>query len=147
MDWVKIESTNLAGYQCANGTTFNVLLENHSTSWKNHHLFHNRIFDLGMIHCLEQIRVVDEDKILLLYDRLVAIDENPAIFYGSGILNRIVFKCLIVTSKVLNFFLKKSRIIESSDSIKNSEYMNFPFVENLFVDVVRNKKLESLGIL
>ena len=147
-NWEKLNSSGLCTYQSNRGCKpFNAILSKKIEVYHNHNLFQKGIFEIGLFHLIEQIRIVDAEKRYLFYDKFIAIDVKPSLFYGSGILNRIVFQLVMIIYHLFDFFYKRSEKLESGELIKNSNYMKYNFVENLFTDVVRNKKLESLGIV
>lgn len=82
---------------------------------------------------LERIRVVqypDEPKACVIYERAVGLSKYSPIE--------------VTIQKILNLFLETC---DREYNVRDTKYMKYPFVENLFTDVVRNKKLESLGII
>ena len=84
---------------------------------------------------LERIRVVhypEKPKPSIVYHRVIDLSKYSPIE--------------VTIQKVLNFFLE-SYVFEKEYDVRDTKYMKYPFVENLFTDVVRNKKLESLGII
>lgn len=96
-----------------------------------------KIAKFGPFHLWESIRVVqykETDAPEFRYNR------------GVGIPDRYGFESSItrIYQRWLNFFLKKE--IKVKD-VRTSKYIDkYPFVGKLFKSVIRNKKLEQLGI-
>jgi hypothetical protein len=109
----------------------------------NYHLdyrFKRRLAVFGPYAFWESIRVIQKnpgEKVEFMYHR--AVGQSETMFTIS---NRIrLFKNIY---KALNFLLKKSFDI---DDVRGTKYVyKYPFVGDLFKEVVRNRKLEQLGI-
>lgn len=89
---------------------------------------------------IERIRIVqypDKKQPLLIYSKKVGSSSSKT----TNRLFRKGFNSYKIFYKVLGKIFNKS---DQTYEIRNSKYMRYPFVKNLFRDIVRDEKLEQL---
>jgi len=109
---------------------------NHSKDFR----FKRKIARFGLFHLWESIRIIQKDEYSnaeFRYHRAVGMSDK---YMYDNLFSKFIKPYYII----LNRIFKKS--IEINE-VRNSKYIyKYPFVGDLFKEVVRNRKLEELGI-
>ena len=102
--------------------------------------FKRKIARFGPFHLWESIRIIQKYEYSnseFMYHRAVGVSDKY-------MYDNLFSKLIKPYYTILNRIFKKS--IEINE-VRNSKYIDkYPFVAELFVDVIRNRKLEQLGI-
>jgi hypothetical protein len=107
-------------------------------NWCKDARFKRKIARFGPFHLWESIRIIQKDEYSnakFIYYRAIGMSE-----YHSDFFSKMMKPYYIL----LNRIFKKSIDIQE---VRRSKYIEkYPFVAELFIDIVRNRKLEQLGI-
>ena len=109
-------------------------------NWCKDAKFKRKIARCGPFHLWESIRIIQKDESSnaeFIYYRAVGMNDR---YMRDNFLSKMMKPYYILLNRI---FRKNIDIKE----VRNSKYIEkYTFVAELFIDVVRNRKLEQLGI-